>query len=89
MTTATSWVGLGVDFGNQSMKAILSCEVPITLNTIWDSMYKLKTGGVAVYHEISPRYGTGDKEIVSTGRLLPHKDLLCSIEGNYMFTRSR
>ena len=42
LKTAESWVELGVDFGVLAMEAILSCGVPITLSTVWDSAYKLK-----------------------------------------------
>ena len=47
VTTAAAWVGLGVDFGKPSMEAILSCVLPRILNTIWDTMSRLKTGRAA------------------------------------------
>ena len=37
VTNAEAWVGLGVEFWNPPMEAILRCRVKITLNTIWDS----------------------------------------------------
>ena len=46
-TTAAAWVGLGAYFGKPSMESILSCGVPRTLNTIWDTMSKLKIGRAA------------------------------------------
>ena len=41
------WVVLGLEFGNPSMDSILRCGVPITLNTIWYSAAKIKTGEVS------------------------------------------
>ena len=37
VTTAAAWVGLGDSFGNPPMEAILSCRVPMKLNTVWDT----------------------------------------------------
>ena len=59
-TTAAAWVGLGADFGNPSIKAILSCGVPRILNKIWDTMSKLKTGRAATYQvPYAPCHGNG------------------------------
>ena len=69
-TTAAAWVGIGADFGNPSMKAIPSCGFTSTLDTIFDTTSKLKTGGSAAYQELSVKCGKRDKEIVSTGGLL-------------------
>ena len=69
--------------------AILSCGVTRIVNTVWDSTSKLKTVRVASSQELVAKDGMEDKESVSTGGLHPQKDLLCSIDGNYMFTRSR
>ena len=46
MTTTTAWVGMGVDFRNPSMEAILSCGAPRKFNNIWDSASKPKASGV-------------------------------------------
>ena len=43
VTTAASWVKLGVDFGNPSMEVILSCSVTRALKNNWDSADKLNT----------------------------------------------
>ena len=44
VTTAAVWVGLREDFGKPSLEAILRYGVPSTLDTIWDTTSKLKTG---------------------------------------------
>ena len=53
VTTTEAWVGLGVDFENPSIESILSCVVPSNLNTIWDSMSNLKTGGISAPQGLS------------------------------------
>ena len=73
LTTVAAWMGLGEDFGNPYMEAILSCGVLSTLNKIWDTTSKLKTRGEVSSEEISVKDGKRDKESVSTGVLLPHK----------------
>ena len=45
----------------------------------WDTTYKLNTGGADAFQEIYAEEGKGDKEGVSTGGLLPHKNPLCVI----------
>ena len=45
VTTAEVWVGIGAAFWNPSIESILSCVVPRTLNTIWDTTSKLNTSG--------------------------------------------
>ena len=89
VTKYSARVGLGVDFGNPSIEAILICGVAITLKMIWDSTVKLKTGGIAASQELSMKYGSGHKESVSTGGLPPHKYPLCSIQGTSFFTITR
>ena len=71
------------------MEAILSCIVTRTLNTIWDTMSKLNTGGGGDSQEIYVEDGKRDKESVPTGVFLPHKEPFCSIEGPSIFGRSR
>ena len=66
MTTNAVWLGLGVNFGNPYMEAILSCRVPRKLNTIWDKTSKLKTGEVASSKEPSSNDEREYKESVST-----------------------
>ena len=88
VTTAAAWVGLGEAFGSPSIETILSYGVPRTLNKIWDTTYKIKTGGVAASQEISVKDGKRDKESVSTVVFLPHKDPFFPIEVPYVFTRS-
>ena len=46
VTTPVALVGIGVEFGNPSIEAILRSGGPRILNTIWDSTFKLKAGGV-------------------------------------------
>ena len=58
------------------------------INKIWDTTYKIKTGGVAASQEISVKDGKRDKESVSTVVFLPHKDPFFPIEVPYVFTRS-
>ena len=82
-------MGLGGWVGNPSMLDILSCRVPIMLNTIWDSAAKLKTVGVAASQEVSSKDVRGDTEIVSTGVFLPHKYAFCLIEVPSVFIRYR
>ena len=77
VTTAAAWVGIGDDFGKPSMETILSCAVLRVLNTIWDTTSELKTRGEAASQELSVKDGKRDKESVSTGGLIPHKDPLC------------
>ena len=89
VTTTAEWVGLGSAFGNPSMEAILSCKVTSTLNSIWQTMSKLKKVGAAASWELSTKDGNLYNEIVSTGVFLPQNNSLCSIEGPSMFTRSR
>ena len=52
VTTNSAWVGLGVSFGNPSMEVILSCAVPSTLNTIWDTTSRINTRGEAASQEL-------------------------------------
>ena len=61
VTTASSWVGLGTDFGNPYIEAILSCVFTRTLNKIWDPVGKLNTKGVAAFHKLSTKEIIGDK----------------------------
>ena len=89
VTTAAVWVGIGASFGNPSMEAVLSCGVPRTLNTIWDTTSKLKTIGEAASQEIYVKDRKRDKESMYTGGFLSHKDPLCFLEGIFVFTRSR
>ena len=89
VTTAAVWVGIGASFGNPSMEAVLSCGVPRTLNTIWDTTSKLKTIGEAASQEIYVKDRKRDKESMSTEVLLPHKEPFRFIEGPSVFTRSR
>ena len=89
MTTTEAWLGIGAAFGNPHMEAILSCGVPRKLKNIWDKTSKLNTGGAASFQEISVKGRKRDKEIVSSGGLLPHKDPLYLIEGLSVFTISR
>ena len=79
VNTNAEWVGLGMAFGNPYMESIPSCGVPRTLNTIWDTMSKLNTGGSADSQEFSVKDLKRDKESVYTGGFLPHKDQLCLI----------
>ena len=79
VTTAVSWVGIGEAFGEPYMEAIMSCGVPRTLNTIWYTTSKLKTGGAAASQELSVKEVNRYKESVSKGGLIPHKYLLCLI----------
>ena len=79
--TAAAWVGIGSTFGNPSTEAILSYGFTGTLDTIWYITSKLKTVGVATSQELLVKYIKGDKERVSTGEFIPHKDPLCLIEG--------
>ena len=89
VNTDAAWAGIGEAFGKPSMEAILNCRVPIKLNKIWDKTSKLNTGGSAASQELSAKYGKGDKESVSTGGLLHHKDNFVSMEGTSVSTRSR
>ena len=89
VTTSAAWVGLGAAFGNPSREAILSCGVPRTLNTIWYTTSKLKTIWEVASQELSVKYGKRDKESVSMGGFLPHKNPLCLIEGPSVFTKLR
>ena len=68
------------------MESILSCGFLRTLNTIWDTMSKLNTGGAATYQELSAKGVKWDTERVSTVGFIPHKDPLCLIEGPSVFT---
>ena len=61
MTTAAEWVVIGEAFENLPMEAILNCIVPRTVDTIWDTTYKLKTGGAADSKELSAKDVKGDK----------------------------
>ena len=61
MTNTEAWVGLGVAVGKMYMEAILNCRVPRTVDTIWDTTYKLKTGGAADSKELSAKDVKGDK----------------------------
>ena len=74
VTTAVAWVGLGDDFGNPSMEAILSGVDTRTFNTICDTTSKLKTRGGAASQELSLKYRKRDKESISTGGFIPHKE---------------
>ena len=88
-TTAAAWVGIGADFGNPSMKAIPSCGFTSTLDTIFDTTSKLKTGGAESSQELSMKDRKREKEILSTGVLITHKDPLGPIERPPVLTRSR
>ena len=79
MTTDAVWVGLGAEFGNRSMEAILSYGVLRTLNTFWDITYKIKTGGADGSQELSKKDIKGDKERVFTEVLIHLRDPLCLI----------
>ena len=61
MTTSAEWVGIGAVIGNIHIEAILSCGFPRTLNTIWDTTYKLNTIGAAASQELSVKDGNSDK----------------------------
>ena len=89
VTTSAAWAWIGAAFGNLSMDTILSCGVPSMLNIIWETTYKLKTVGAASSQELSVKDGKGYKEIMPIGGLIPHKNLLCLIEGPSMFARLR
>ena len=82
-------MGIGAAFGDLSTKAILSCGVPRKLNTILDTTSKLNTRGGGSSQELSVKKIKRYNESVSTGELLPHKDLFCFIEEPSVFTRSR
>ena len=71
------------------MEVILSCGVPRTLNTIWYTTSKLKTGGAAASQELSVKEVNRYKESVSKGGLIPHKYPMCFIEGPFMLTGLR
>ena len=80
MATAEYWVGLGASFGNLSTEDILSCGVPRTLNKIWDTLYKLSTGGASPSQEPSAKSGKKYKESMCVHRrIYPSKDQLCLI----------
>ena len=61
------------------MEAILSCGVPTTLKTIWESVVKLNPGGVATSQKLCAKDERGYKESFSTGGFLPKKDPLCLV----------
>ena len=61
VTSTVYWVGIGEEFGNPYMEAILICRVTITLNTIWYRTSSLKTRGKAASQEISAKDGKGYK----------------------------
>ena len=89
VTTAAAWVGLGDSFGNLPMETMLSCGVLRTLKIIWDTTSKIKTRGEVASQELSTKNGNREKENVSIGGLLPHKEKLCFIEGPSVLNRSR
>ena len=89
VTTASAWVGLGANFGNRSMEAMLSCGFPITLNKIWETASKRNTRGEVASQELSVKDRNKDKKNIHSGEFLSHKYPLCFIEGRSVFTRSR
>ena len=85
VTAGAAWVGLLAAYGSQSMETVLICRGPMTLNKIWDTIYKLKTGGEYASQELFSNDENGDKEIFYTGGFLHHKYPLSLIEGTYVF----
>ena len=63
ITTASSWVGLGVGFGNPSMGDMLSCRVPITLKKIGIHRLNLRQEGYLPPRNSMQRTGGGTRKV--------------------------